>query len=122
MREDVRQLPELQVVQLDVLPRRELAVALAVEVRDLADRAQLGRRQLAGRDLDAEHERPDLRLVVVEAPPLQADDVLLGDVLVALRYQRGQLVADPERRLLALEPLDRVALENEVPVGRRLRR
>jgi hypothetical protein len=28
--------------------------------------------------LSAEHERPDLRLVVVEAPPLEADDVLLG--------------------------------------------
>ena len=112
---------ELEPVQLDVLPRRELAVALAVEVRDLADRAQLGGGQLAGRDLDAQHERPDLRLVVVEAPPLEPDDVLLGDVLVARRDQRGQLVADPERRLLALQPLDRVALENEVPVGRRLR-
>jgi len=54
---------------------------------------------------------------VVEAPPLEADDVLLGDVLVALRDQRRQLVADAERRLLALDPLDGVPLEDEVPVG-----
>ena len=42
VREDVGQLRELEPVELDVLAGRELAVALAVEVRDLADRAQLG--------------------------------------------------------------------------------
>src|SRR5712691_13103463 len=71
MREDVRQLRELEPVQLDVLPRCELAVAAPVETRDLADRAELRRRQVSGRKLHAQHERPDLRLVVVEAPPLQ---------------------------------------------------
>jgi hypothetical protein len=105
-------------VQLDVLAGRELAVALAVQVRGLPDRAQLARRELPGGHLHAEHERADLRLVVVEAPPLEADDVLLGDVLVAGRDQGRQLVADAERRLLALEPFDRVALEDEIPVGR----
>ena len=111
-------LRELEPVQLDVLAGRELAVAAAVEVRDLADRPQRVRRELAGRHLDAQHERADLRLVVVEAPPLEPHDVLLGDVLVALRDQRRELVADAERRLVALDPLDRVALEDELPVDR----
>ena len=119
--EDVGQLAELEPVELDVLAGRELAVAAAVEVRDLADRAQLGGGSWPGRHLHAQHERADLRLVVVEAPPLEANDVLLGDVLVALGDQRGQLVADPERRLLALQALDGIALENKLPVGRRLR-
>jgi hypothetical protein len=121
VREDVGQLRELEPVQLDVLAGRELAVAATVEVRDLADRAQLERAQLPGGNLDPQHERSDLRLVVVQAPPLEPDDVLLRDVLVAGRDQRGQLVADPERGLLALQPLHRVALEHQLPVGRRLR-
>src|SRR5581483_12349167 len=40
--------------------------------------------------------------------------VLLGNLLVAARDQRGQLVEDAERALLALESFDRVPLENEV--------
>ena len=95
-------------------------VAAAVAVRDLADRAQLRGGQLAARQLDAEHERADLRLVVVEAPPLQADDVLLGHALVALRDQGRKLVADPERILLLLQALDGIALEDEVPRRGRL--
>src|SRR5262249_33207755 len=67
--------------------------------------------------LDPQHERPDLGLVVVQPPPLQADDVLLGDLLVAGGDQRRQLVADAERGLLLLDALDRVALEDELPVG-----
>ncbi len=118
--EDVGELRELEPVELDVLAGRELAVAAAVEVRGLADRAELGGRELPGRHLHAQHERPDLRLVVVEAPPLEPHDVLLGHALVALRDQRRQLVADAERRLLLLEALDGIALEDELPVGRRL--
>ena len=38
-----------------------------------------GPRQDAARDLDAQHERADLRLVVVQPVPLEADDVLFGD-------------------------------------------
>ena len=83
---------ELEVVELDRLARRQLAGAAAVLVRELADRAQLLGRDPAGRQLDAEHERADLRLVVVEPPPLEPDDVLLGDVRVAGRDQRRQLV------------------------------
>ena len=109
---------ELEPVQLDALPRRQLGVAAAVAVRDLADRAQLRRREDPARDLHAQHERPDLRLVVVEAPPLEADDVLLGHPLVAGRDQRRQLLADAERRLVALDPLDGVALVDGLPGGR----
>jgi len=43
VREDVRKLRQLEPVELDVLAGRELTVALAVEVRDLADRTKLGR-------------------------------------------------------------------------------
>src|ERR1044072_3347076 len=111
---DVRQAREREVVELHVLPRRELPGAAPVEVRDLADRAQLLRGDDAARRLHAQHERPDLRLVVVEPPPLEADDVLLVDLLVARRDQRRQLVEDPERALLALEALDGVALEDEL--------
>ena len=104
-------------MELNVLTCRELAEAVAEAVRDLADRAQLLGLDEAGRQLHAQHERADLGLVVVEPPPLEADDVLLGDRLVAGRDQRGQLVADAERRLVALDALDGVALEDEVPIG-----
>ena len=110
--EDLRKRRELEPVQLDVLPRRQLAVAAAEAGRDLADCPQLHGGQTPAGQLDAEHERPDLRLVVVEAPPLQADDVFLRNVLVAHGDQRGQLVADPERRFRLLQALDGVALED----------
>jgi hypothetical protein len=57
---------------------------------------------------------------VVEAPPLQPDDVLLVDALVAGRDQRGQLVEDPEWAPVPLDPLDRVPLVDELPVRCRL--
>ena len=117
VREDVGQAVQGQVVQLHVLTCRELADAAAEAVRDLADRAQLGGLDEPGRQLHAQHERADLGLVVVEPPPLEAHDVLLGDRLVARGDQRGQLVADAERRLVALDALDGVALEDEVPIG-----
>ena len=118
VREDVRELRELEPVELDVLAGRELAVAAAEEIRGLTDRAQLVRRELSGGHFHAQHERADLRLVVVEAPPLEPHDILLGDVFVALGDQRGELLADPERRLFALQALDRVTLENKLPVDR----
>src|SRR5205823_1808625 len=90
-------------------------------VGDLADRAELRRGEQTAGQLDPEHERPDLRLVVVEAPPLEPDDVLLGHALVAVGDQRRELTEDAERALLLLQPLDRVALEDELP-GRVSRR
>ena len=119
-REDVRQRREPEVVELDRLPRAELARVGAVLDGELADGAQLVRLDAPGRELDPEHERADLRLVVVEAPPLEPDDVLLRDVRVARRDQRRQLAEHPERALLALEALDGVPLEDELE-RRRLR-
>src|SRR5439155_8231655 len=116
--EDLRERRQLEVVELDRLARRELALAAAVLVGELADRAQLLAGDAAGRELDAEHEGPDLGLVVVQPPPLEPDDVLLGDVRVARSDQVGQLVDDSERRLLELQALDRVALQHEVARGR----
>jgi hypothetical protein len=115
--EDVGELSEAQVVELDVLARRQLRLATAVVEREVADRLELRGRQPACRQLDAEHERADLRLVVVEAPPFEADDVLLRDVRVAGGDQRGQLVEHPERALLPLEALDPVPLQHELERG-----
>src|SRR5579884_4262346 len=120
--EHLRQRLQLDVVELDVLPRRQLRLPAPVEKRQLPDRAQLLRLQDPARDLHAQHERPDLRLVVVEPPPLQPDDVLLRHLLVAGRDQRRQLVEHPERALLPLQPLHRVALEDELERGLRHRR
>ena len=117
VREDLGQTLQCQVVELDVLTCRELADAPAEAVGDLADRAQLGRLDEPGGQLHAQHERADLRLVVVEPPPLEADDVLLGNRFVARGDQRRQLVADAQRRLVALDALDGIALEDEVPIG-----
>ena len=113
-----RERVELDEVQLHVLPRAQLARLASMLVRELADRAQLGGREDPAGDLHAEHERPDLRLVVVEPPPLEADDVLLVDLLVALRDQRRQLVEHPERALVALQPLNRVSLQDELECRR----
>jgi hypothetical protein len=117
VREDLGQAVQSQMVELHVLACRKLADALAVADRDLADRAQPLRLDEAGRQLDAQHERADLRLVVVEAPPLEPHDVFLGHRLVARGDQRRELVADAEGRLVALDALDGVALVDEVPVG-----
>ena len=113
--EDLRERRELEVVELD----RSAASRARRRRGRTGSRARRSRAAAPASDapagqLDPEHERPDLRLVVVEAPPLQADDVLLGDVGVAGRDQRRQLVEDPERALLALEPLDGVPLEDEL--------
>ena len=112
--ETVGQGAELEVMKLDRLARRQLARAAAVLVRELADRPQLLRRDAAGGKLDPEHEGADLRLVVVEAPPLEPDEVLLLDVGIAGRDQGGQLGQHRERALRPLQALDRVPLEDEL--------
>jgi hypothetical protein len=105
-------------VELDVLSGRQLAFPAAELVRDLADRPQPLRRDSPAREFDPEHERPDFGLVVVEPPPLEPHHVLLGHLLVARGDQRRQLVEDPERALVALDALDRIALVDELPVRR----
>ena len=113
---------ELEVVELDRLAGGQLAGTAAVLVRELTDRAELLRRHPPGGQLDPKHERPDLRLVVVEAPPLEPNEILLLDVGVACRDQRRQLAHHGERALLPLQPLDRVALEHELERRRLLHR
>jgi hypothetical protein len=45
--QDVRHVDQLRPVELDVLPRGEMAVALVVFARDVGEHAQLPRRQRA---------------------------------------------------------------------------
>src|SRR5688572_20553212 len=107
-------------VELDGLPRAELSRVRPVLDREPTDGSQLLRGDTTRWQLDPQHERPDLRLVVVEAPPLEPDQILLRDVGVTRCDQCGELTEHPERALLSLEPLDRVPLEDEFQ--RRLRR
>ena len=112
--EHPRQRAELQVVELDRLAGRQLAGAPSVLVRELAHHAQLLGRHPARGQLDPEHEGADLRLVVVEAPPLEPDEILFLDVGVARRDQRRQLTHHREWALLPLQALDGIALEHEL--------
>ncbi len=117
-----RQRSELEVVELHRLSRRQLAGAAAVLVRELADRAQLRGCDPSRRQLDAKHERSDLGLVVVGAPPLEPDEILLLDVRVAGGDESGELAEHREWALLTLEPLDGVPLEDELERRRLLQR
>jgi hypothetical protein len=113
--QDVGHVRQTDEVELDVLASGELREALAVLDGNLADRPQaLGWEEPAG-NLDAEHEAPHLRLVVVHAVPLQPDDVLLGDVEVMLPAERIELVEDEDWGLLLFHPLDGVAFEDLFP-------
>ncbi len=115
--QDRRHVREPNEVQLDVLPGRQLGRPLAVPLRDRPDRPQPRGRQHTRGDLDPEHERPDLGLVVVQPVPLQPDELLLGDVEVVGRGQRRQILQRIHRGTVPLQPLDRVALEDLVPRG-----
>ena len=119
-REDLWQVVQLHAVELDVLPRGQLAVVAPAVLGDPADGAQLVRRQASARQLDPHHEVPHLGLVVVQAVPLQAHHVLLRNLLVALLDQVRDVVNDLHRRLLVLEPLHVIALPDQFPGGFRL--
>src|SRR5439155_21633382 len=67
------------------------------------------------RNLHPEHERAELRLVVVQPVPLEAHDVLLRDVQVVTPGQLRDLMDDPDRCLLLLQTLDRVLGQDLVP-------
>ena len=64
----IRQFGELDPVELDVLPRGEMAVAAVVAARDMGERAQLLRRQRAVGDRDAEHIGVQLQIDAVLQP------------------------------------------------------
>ena len=61
----VRQLCELDPVELDVLPRGEMAVVAVVAARDVGEHAHLLRRQGAVRNGDAQHVGVELQIDAV---------------------------------------------------------
>ena len=65
IREDIRHLLEFGPVELDVLPRRHVAVAAIVAARDVRKHAQLPRRQQSVGNRDAQHRRMALQVQAV---------------------------------------------------------
>ncbi|MGY4484948.1 hypothetical protein ACVWWR_004139 [Bradyrhizobium sp. LM3.2] len=74
----IRQFGELDPVELDVLPRGEMAVAAVVFARDMGERPQLVRRQRPVRDRDAEHVGVQLQVDAVLKP--QDLELVLGEL------------------------------------------
>ncbi len=72
----VRQVGELDPVELHVLPRGEVAVAAVVRARDMRQRAQLRRRQRAVGNGDAQHVGVKLEVDAVHQP--QRLELVLG--------------------------------------------
>ena len=73
----IRQIGELDPVELDVLPRGEMAVAAVVSPRDMGEPAQLLRRQRAVGNRDAEHVGVQLQIDAVLQP--QHLEFVLGE-------------------------------------------
>ena len=63
--QDVGHLLDMRPVELDVLARREVAVAAVVGAADVGERAQLPRRQLPVRDRDPQHWRMLLNIKAI---------------------------------------------------------
>ena len=74
----IRQFGELDPVELDVLPRGEMAVAAVVAARNMGQPAQLLRRQRAVGDRDAEHVGVQLQIDAVLQP--QHLEFVLGEL------------------------------------------
>jgi hypothetical protein len=83
---------------------------LAIVERDLANSPKTLRGEVTAGQLDPHHKGADLGLVVIKAIPLQADNVLLRDILVPPSGQLGNLFEDLEGKFFLLEALNRVAL------------
>ena len=66
--EDLRHVGQRRPVVLDVLARREMAVALVVVAGDVAEHAQLLRVQRAVGDRDAQHVGVELQVDAVHQP------------------------------------------------------
>ena len=73
----VRQFGKLDPVELDVLPRGEMAVAAVIAPRDMRERPQLLRRQRSVGDRDAEHIGVQLQIDAVLQP--QHLEFVLGE-------------------------------------------
>ncbi|MGX1395880.1 hypothetical protein AB7M70_005289 [Bradyrhizobium japonicum] len=76
--ECIRQFGELDPVELDVLPRGEMAVAAVVFARDMGERPQLVRRQRSIGNRDAEHVGVQLQIDAVLKP--QDLELVLGEL------------------------------------------
>ena len=85
------QLLELDPVELDVLPRGEMAVTAVVAPRDVGQHAQLFRRQRAVGNGDAQHVGVELEIDAVHQPQ-------------RLEFIFGQLAGKPARDLIAEFP------------------
>ncbi len=86
--ERVGHVDQLDPVELDVLPRREMAVALVVFARDMSEHAQLARRQGAVGHRDAQHIGVQLQIEPVHQPQ-------------RLEFVFGQFAAEPAFDLVA---------------------
>ncbi len=76
--QDVRHVLEPRPVELDVLPRGEMAVASVILAADVRERAQLGRRQQAVRNRNPQHRRVFLDVQAV--PQAQRPELVLGQL------------------------------------------
>ncbi len=101
--EDVRDVLELRPVVLDVLPRREVAVALVVDSRDVRELSELRRREQPVRDRHAQHVRVELHVETVLQP--KRLELVLADVT---RDAPAHLILELARALLHEEQVVRV--------------
>ena len=76
--QDVRRVLQLDPVELDVLARGEMAVALVVAARDVRQLAHLPRRQRAVGNGDAQHVGVELQIEAVHQP--QRLELVLGQL------------------------------------------
>ena len=88
-RQGVGRVLELDPVELQVLARREMAVAAVVLARDVGQLAQLARRQRAVGDGDAQHVGMELQVEAVGEP--ERLELLLGELA---REPAAHLVAE----------------------------
>ena len=88
-RQRVGRVLELDPVELQVLARREMAVAAVVLARDVGELAQLARRQRAVGDGDAQHVGMELQVEAVGQP--ERLELLLGELA---RDAAAHLVAE----------------------------
>src|SRR5262245_51978816 len=96
---------QLEPMKLNVLASSDLGVLAAQLDREPSDRAQFGRGQQSAGRLDPQHEEASLGLVVVQAVPLEPDDVFLRNGFVAPGGEERELGQDVERKFLDLESL-----------------
>ena len=121
-RQRVGRVLELDPVELQVLARREMAVAAVVLARDIGQLAQLARRQRAVGNGDAQHVGVELQVEAVGEP--QRLELLLGELA---RETAAHLVAellDPlgDQRAVVVVVAVEMGVRHNAPPRRRWRR